>query len=109
MLVQGSNNPLVIKFDQDVSAIPTLLITLWCDSNPRYSDAPIKTWETDDMTISGDTVTVGLDEDETAAIPAVRLVLEAKGLDSNGKTLFWSAYPIDVLNRHDKVITLTEE
>ena len=107
MIIQGSNNPLVIQFDADISGIPTLVVSLWCDMAGYFGRA-LKTWERDDMTISGDTAMCEITEAETRAFPTSKLILEAKGLDTDGNTVFWDAYPVDVKNRHDKVITLTQ-
>ena len=107
MIIQGSNNPLVIQFDQSVAAIPTLIVSLWADSPGRGSHL-IKEWRRDDMTVDADTVVCAITEEETKALPGQRLILEAKGLDASGNTIFWDAYPIDVKNRRDKVIQLTQ-
>ena len=107
MIIQGSNNSLVIQFDQSVATIPTLVVTLWRDLIGRGSQK-VKEWQRDDMTIDDDTVICEITEAETAALPAQQLVIEAKGLDGSGNTVFWDEYRIDVKNRRDKVIKLTE-
>ncbi len=107
VIIQGSNNPLVIKFDTEVAGIPVLVITLWCDLQ-AYAGQPLKTWARQDMAVSGDTAVCPITENETKAFPKTRLMLEAKGLDGDGNTIFWDEYPVDVKNRRDKVITLTQ-
>lgn len=107
MLIQGSNNPLVIQFDADVDNIPVLVVTLWTDA-PGHVGRPLKAWELADMTVSGDTAVCPITEAETKAYPAGQLVLEAKGLDGDGNTIFWDEYKLDVKNRRDKVIILTQ-
>lgn len=106
MIIQGSNNPLVIQFDASVAAVPTLVVTLWSDSPGRGSQM-VKKWELGDMTIDDDTAVCQITEAETAAFSPMKMVLEAKGLDSQGNTLFWAAYDVDVLGRRDKIIRLT--
>lgn len=106
MLIQGSNNPLVIQFDASVADIHTLVVTLWSDAPGRVGKL-LKKWKTEDMIVSGNTAICPITETETRAIPPGSLVLEAKGLGENGYTVFWSAYNVDVLSRRDKVITLT--
>lgn len=108
MIIQGSNNPLTIKFSESVENIPQLVVTLWPDKS-GHNAKMIKKWEKDDMMISGDTAVCDFTEAETAALSPVTHVIEAKGLDGNGMTVFWAAYKIDILNRRDKVITLTQE
>ena len=107
MIIQGSNNSLVIQFDQSVTDIPTLVVTLWRDLIGRGSQK-VKEWQKSDMTVDGDTVICEITEAETAALPAQQMVIEAKGLDGSGNTIFWDEYRVDVKNRRDKVIRLTE-
>ena len=107
MILQGANNPLVVKFDSDVSSLPALVITLWRDA-PGQSGTPLKKWELDDMTVDEDTVTCELTESETAQMPTGKIILEAKGLDSEGKTVFWDQYPMTIKSRHDKTIVLSQ-
>lgn len=107
MIVQGSNSPLVIKFDASVAAIPTLVVSMWCDK-PGYAARPVKVWERSDMTISVDTALCPITEDETRALPDGSVTIEAKGLDGSGETVFWDAAVIDVKNRRDKQIKLTQ-
>ena len=107
MIIQGSNNPLVIQFDADVSTIPTMVVSLWSDM-PGYAVRPVKMWENADMTIDGDTAVCPITEAETKALPTSALVLEAKGLDGDGNTVFWDQYKIDLLKRRDRIITLTQ-
>ncbi len=106
-ILQGSNNPLVIQFDADISNIPVLVISLWCDKL-RYAGKALKTWTTDDISINGDTAVCQLTESETAKFPDSELILEAKGLDDHANTIFWDQYPIDVKARHDKTIRLMQ-
>ena len=54
--------------------------------------------------LDGDTVTLPLTESETRALPVGWLQVEAKGLDTEGNTLFWAEMQIDVAFRRDKSI-----
>jgi hypothetical protein len=100
MLIQGSNNPLVIQFDAAVDTLPKLVITLWSDT-PGNIGKPLKTWEREDMTISGDTAICPIGELETKEYYGDFLILEAKGLDGDGNTIFWDEYSIDLKHRRD--------
>lgn len=104
MIIQGSNNPLVIQFDTVLDGIPTLIVSMW---NDRGGD-PVKTWTEDDMTIDGDTVVCPLQEIETSAFTGSKMVIEAKGLDADGNTVFWDACDINIKNRRDRNIRLTQ-
>ena len=106
MVIQGSNNPLVIQFDKQVDNLPQLVITLWYDRSSTMSKM-IKKWEKDDMMVTGDTAVCSIDEIETSKLPAPALVLEAKGLDAYGNTIFWDEYKLDVKQRRDKIIMLS--
>lgn len=106
MLIQGANNPLTIEFSDVVEDLPTLVVTLWQDRNATMSKL-IKTWTKADMMVSGKIAVCGFTEEETKALSPVVHVIEAKGLDDNGVTVFWAAFNIDVLRRRDRVIELT--
>lgn len=106
MIVQGSNNPLVLTFDTSVENVPILSITLW--NAAKWKSKLLKAWTRSDVIINGDTVVCPLTESETANLSAESLVLEVKGLDDEGNTIFWAEYQLDLLSRRDKVITLTQ-
>ena len=102
MIIQGSNNPLVIQFDADVSGLAKLVVTLW-----GQPGTPLKKWERGDMTVSGDTAICPITEAETAKINAPKVTLEVKGLDGEDNTVFWSAVDVDITHRRDRIIKLT--
>lgn len=104
MIIQGSNVPLTIQFDASVAEMPKLVVTLWNDSGIKKL---VKKWEKSDMTISEDTAICPMSEKETASLPSRSLIVEAKGLDEDGETVFWDAAEIDVTARRDSVIKLT--
>ena len=103
MIVQGSNIPITITFDETVSDIPVIVATLWAGQGNM-----IKRWDNADMEIEGDTAALPLTEEETAALPCGFIALDVKGLDEDGNTIFWEEANIRVLSRRDKGITLTE-
>lgn len=104
MIIQGGNNPLTIVFDSTISDLPTLVVTMWHDS----LQGPVKTWTRDNMTISVDTAICPLTEEETRQLPPGFVVIAAKGLDANDETVFWDEARVDILNRRDKAIRLTQ-
>ena len=110
MIIQGSNNPLVIQFDTSVAEMPKLIVTLWEDKDGKceqYSQK-VKQWNKEDMTVENDTVICPISEAETKNISSRYLILEAKGLDSNGNTIFWDQYKLYIKARRDRVISLTQ-
>ena len=98
---QGSNNPLVIEFDEPVT-IPVLSVSLW-DSRGNT----LKSWKTDDVTIDGQRIICPLEENETADFPSGEQTLEIKGVDEEGYTVFWNQCTVQVMSRCDKNIHLT--
>ena len=110
MIIQGSNNPLVIQFDTSIADMPSLIITLWEDKQDKCEQVSemVKRWNKEDMTISNDTAICPLSEEETKNISTRYLILEAKGLDINGNTIFWDQYKLYIKARRDRIITLTQ-
>ena len=107
MIIQGSNNPIVIQFDANISEMPTLIITLWSDKD-IYQPRMIKRWNKSDINMEENIAVCPITEAETKALPPGKLVLEAKGLDDNGNTIFWDQYEVDVKGRRDRNIVLTQ-
>lgn len=108
MIIQGSNNPLVIQFDASVENMPVLVVTLWADTS-ECSPQIVKQWNKEDMIIDQDTAVCPMTEAETNDITVKFVILEAKGLDGDGNTIFWDQYKLDIKKRYDRVIPLTQE
>lgn len=102
---QGSNNPLVIEFEEEPGA-PVLAISLWGDGRGQ-AEKPLKVWKTEDVTVDGRTIVCPLTEEETAGFPPSGVTLEIKGLDENGYTIFWEQMNVRVVARRDRIILLT--
>ena len=98
-IVKGGNTPITITFDEDVSALNSLIVSLW---NPRNNITPIKVWHKADLLIDGAVVDCPFSESESAALPDNSLVLEAKGLDSGGNVVLFDRVPLSVTDRYDK-------
>ena len=106
-ILQGSNDALVITFDQDVSGLADISVSLWAER----TGSPLKAWRKENVTIDaqdGTRVTCPLLEAESAAFPAGDITLEAKGLTIAGQVLFWERYPIKAGARFDRNIFLTQ-
>ena len=82
----------------------SIVATLW-DSKGNQ----LKRWDTEDMTIDDETIYLPLEEDETANYAKGKAYLEIKGLNENGKTVFWQEVKITVKDRKDKVVELVGE
>lgn len=105
MVIQGSNESLVITFDESVENMAKMLVTIWLDSE---KETLVKSWRETDMQIAQNTIVCPLSEAETAAFPPYPLTVEIKGLDADGTTVIYEAIPIEVVARHDGSIPLTE-
>lgn len=102
MIIQGSNNPITITFDSDLTDIPILVATLWLGRGIM-----VKRWDKSDMGIDGEIVTLPLTEEETAQMGGGTIILDVKGLDEDGNTIFWEEAGLRVVPRRDHGITLT--
>ncbi len=100
MLIQGTNIPIQITFDSDVSDFKNIVATMWIQGKQ------VKKWEIDDMTVSGTVITLPLDEDETRNFKKGKASLEIKGLNSLDQTVFWEEATIEIADRKDREIDL---
>lgn len=109
MIVQGTNSPIKVVFDSSVSTMQKIVATLWS----AKGGTELKRWDTEDITIGtteqeGDTIYLPLLEDETKDYPKGKVVLEIKGLNEGGTTVFWQEVKIAVKERRDKIVDLDE-
>ena len=102
MIIQGSNNPITLTFDADLAEIPTIVATLWLGQGNM-----LKRWDKNDMGIEGNTATLPLTEEETAALSGGNIALDVKGVDADGNIIFWDEAYMRVLPRRDSGISLT--
>ena len=107
LFVQGSNNPLIIGFDESIADIPKMIISLW--SSMGGYGMPLKVWHKSDILIDDNIAICPLTEDETAAFPGYQVEILVKGLDANGYTIFWRRFNVDILHRQDRVFKLTQD
>ena len=98
VIIQGSNNPLVITLDEDVSDIPVIIVTLWSNGTE-----PVRSWNRESMTVDGDKLICPITEDETAGL-ANAVTVDVKAWDENGQTVFWDEVMVNVKNRKDRNI-----
>lgn len=98
-IVQGSNAPIEIEFDEDVSGLTSLIVSLW---NPKNIIEPAISWEKTDMTISGANASCPITQAQTAALPVGHMILEAKGVNGDGVTVIWDRVVINVAPRYDR-------
>lgn len=101
VIPQGSNNPLVIEFDEPMT-MPVLSVSLWDNTQTKG----IKKWSLDDVTVQDNLVICPLTEEETRNFPSCGVVLEVKAVDDNGYTVFWQHTPVKVAKRSDRFIDI---
>ena len=101
MIIQGSNLPIVVTFDEEVSELTKIVGSLWAGKNK------LKQWDTEDILVDGHTATFPLDEDETKTFPSGTVTFEIKGVD-DGQTVFWEKEKLKVLERNDRNIDMVE-
>ena len=101
MIIQGTNVPLTVIFDEDVSSVPVLYITLW------RGDEELKRWDRSTISVQEDTAVLPLTQEETASFPAGEATLEVKGLTPFGQTVFWEECSVDIYPRRDREIQIT--
>lgn len=106
-IIQGSNDPLIITFDDDVSELPQIIVSLWV-AKPGIKNDPLKIWYSSDLSVDGDTVYCPLSERETARFPDTQVEILAKALDDSGHIRHWKEVTLDIMARKDKNIFLTE-
>lgn len=86
MIIQGSNNPIYLIFDEDYD-LPdgSLSVSL------RNEVTEIKHWTYADATIDGLVYALPVTQEESSTWPEGRCVIQGKWLDGNGETLFFRA------------------
>lgn len=102
---QGSNNPLIISLDMDAADLTAISVSLW-NGDLRSSSGPLKAWTLDDVNIERNAIICPLTAEETAGFPENTLLLEVKGLDESGHTVFWERFKVKIIGRKDKDIPL---
>lgn len=108
MIIQGSNLPIIIPFDEDISDIKDLSVSLFGENKRGDANMLLKHWDIDDIVIEEGSITVPLSESDTLGfIPGVA-VLEAKWLsqDDNIYPLYTSR--IRICGRQDKTLLTSD-
>ena len=108
MIIQGSNLPITISFDEDMSNIKDWSMSLFGENKRGEADILLKHWGIEDVDIDGETISAPLTESETLGfIPGVA-VLEIKWL-SDEDTIYQSeTYRIRICGRQDKTLLTSD-
>lgn len=94
MIIQGSNQPIILNIGKEASDISKLSCLLYS------ATSNLKHWELDDVTISEGKLTLPLEESETLEFPSGKAILEVKWLE-DGNIEFAKKLNIQVSKRMD--------
>lgn len=97
-IIQGSNDPIIIEMDEDISDIEKISVGLYSSSTR------VKQWDIDDIGIESTVMSCPLTQTETAALTGISYTLSVKMYDSNDKVLFFDEESVRIVPRKDKAI-----
>lgn len=104
MILQGSNKPIVIELDMDVSEAKDISICLR-GSCGNKNHAMIQRWGLDDVQIIGNTITIPVTQRETLRYPEGEASILVK-CTIDGKTEFFDEFPINIMRWCDNTILM---
>lgn len=98
MIIQGTNIPIEVTIDSEANSYREIIATLWIQGKQ------VKKWQKTEgeMEISGTTVSLPLDEDETRNFKKGKAKLLVKGLNFYNETIFWDEATIEIMSRDDR-------
>lgn len=98
MLIQGTNAPIIIEFEESVEDIVDVSIALIKD------DAVLKRWGKSDVRIEGTNIYCPMEQAETMDLPSGSATLEIKYTDANGEVNFIEKTSVRIEKRIDNTI-----
>lgn len=101
MIIQGTNEPIIIQFDGDTSAITDISIALY------HRDNLLKKWTMSNLTIDGDVVIAPMTQEESMGFIPGDAHLEVKWIE-DGVTQFAEISDAFVEQRCDNTILRSE-
>lgn len=106
-IIQGSNAPLVIGFNDsvvvDINKFSALLFT-------QKNEIELKHWLEDDIVVKRRQIELPLTEEETLGFPTELCVLEVKFSDADGNITLWDSTKCNIIKRKDTTrLNETEE
>lgn len=102
MIIQGSNSPIVIAFDNDVSDVAEWSVALYGEDKRGAPTILLKHWGTGDITVEGSVVYAPLTEDETMEFAPCVASLEMKWLDPDDNIFHSDVVRVRISGRNDK-------
>lgn len=97
-MIQGSNAPIILTFDEDASCFSDLSVLL------SHGGRKLKHWTMAELQIDGNVVTAPLTQEETMGFLEGECTIEVKWLDSEGGTQFAEVVRDTIVGRRDKTL-----
>ena len=101
-IIQGSNSPIVLEFEDNMSTASKIECSL------NNGDTELKHWSIDDVVVEENLISLPLYESETMNFESGTAYLDAKILDVDGVIIFYNSFKLKVVNKFDRT-KLTEE
>lgn len=101
MLIQGSNRPIELEFDEPVAAVSALSVTIF-DSTGKMA---LKK-NADGLLVDGNKIFVPVTQEQTANMPKGKAKILVKWKSADGYVDFADEALIDVVSREDKGVVL---
>lgn len=99
-IVQGGNAPIILIFDEDMTAYKSISIGLY-----KPDGENVKQWTMDELIFDNTRIVCPLDPDETKDFYTT-LVLSVKVMSEDGKIFFYKELPLVVSKRMDREVEL---
>jgi len=109
MIVQGSNNPIIVSFDEDVSSIQDWSMSLYGEDKRGAPGDLLKHWGLDDVEIDENSVSAPLSQEETLAFPPCVATLEIKWLNADDLIFHSKKVRIRIDGRNDSTHLMTSD
>lgn len=100
MLIQGTNAPITIEFDDDTSNILDMSVALVKD------DKTLTHWSKEEINLEGVFAYCPLTQDKTMVLPTGYVTLEVKWTNKDGEVNFADLVTLKVEKRVDSTILL---
>ena len=101
MIIQGSNLPIVITFDEDMSSLVDWSMSLFMEDKRTKEQTLLHHWGLHDITIDGVTISAPLTEEETMSFPVGVATLEIKWLTQDEIIFHSDVIRIRIAGRND--------
>lgn len=98
MLIQGTNAPITIEFDDDTSNILDISVALVKD------EKILAHWSKEEITLDGVFANCPLTQEKTMDLPTGNVSLEVKWTDTDGEVNFAQLVTLKVVKRVDQTI-----